>query len=135
MKKITRFKASLYLVLFLIIVSWVIGFNNAYAAKKEDSYNTSFCAYRKGIKEYKIKDPITGKLQGRVDCLITHYAIEVDFGKKYAECIGQALFYAMFTGRTAGCALITEKNSRFIKRAEAVRDHYELPISFWTIAP
>lgn len=42
----------------------------------------------------------------RVDIVTATYAIEVDFAKKWAECIGQALFYAHMTGKKPVCLLL-----------------------------
>lgn len=44
----------------------------------------------------------------RVDCLTASQAIEYDFGDKWAECFGQALFYAVMTEREPGCVLINK---------------------------
>ena len=58
----------------------------------------------------------------RVDLLNDTYAIEVDFAKKWAECIGQALYYSAVTGKKPACLLIAEKNSeeRYVYRCQTV---------------
>lgn len=40
-----------------------------------------------------------------VDCLTDEYAIEFDFSKKWAEAIGQSLYYASQTYRKPGYSL------------------------------
>jgi hypothetical protein len=43
---------------------------------------------------------------GRIDCLGAHYAIEVDYVDKWAESIGQSLYYAQQTQRKPGIILL-----------------------------
>lgn len=63
--------------------------------------------------EYKLND------KTRIDCLTDTLAVEVDFANKWAECIGQALYYGRKTRRTPACVLILEngeKDNRFLYR-------------------
>ena len=66
----------------------------------------------------------------RVDCLNKTYAIEIDFAKKWAEGIGQALYYAKRTGKKPAVALIVDLDSdiRYIKRLETVSRFYGIRI-------
>ena len=68
----------------------------------------------------------------RVDCLTDEYAVEVDFAKKWAEGIGQALYYAEKTGRRPGVLLIMEndKDARYLDRLDVVADEYLIQV--WT---
>ena len=73
-----------------------------------DFYNEDFhvnhhCA---GQVEYVLQD------RSRVDCLMPDMAIEYDWDYKWAECIGQALHYAVETGRKAGCVLIVKDRGK-----------------------
>lgn len=43
---------------------------------------------------------------GRVDCLDSEYAIEVDYADKWAEAIGQSLYYAASTQRKPAVILL-----------------------------
>lgn len=56
----------------------------------------------------------------RVDCLTKDYAIEFDFAKKWAESVGQSLYYAKMTGKKPAVALILTdlEDYRFVKRVE-----------------
>jgi len=45
----------------------------------------------------------------RCDCLTETHAIEFDFGSKWAEAIGQALYYAIHANKRAGIVLVLEK--------------------------
>ena len=107
-------------ILWLVVIGLLIGiFNNrAYSAEKD--YVNKHC---KGAIEVVLPD------RTRVDCLTFKSAIEYDYGPKWYEAIGQSLHYAMFTGRRAGVVLIIkESEMRFYNRAQALVDHYNLPI-------
>ena len=64
-----------------------------------------------GVMEYRLPDG------ARVDCLTAEYAVEVDFGRKWAEAIGQSIYYAAMTGRKPGILLIVdEKGKKYAER-------------------
>ena len=67
---------------------------------KEADYVNAYC---KGIVEYELPD------KTRVDCLTDDYAIEFDWAKKWAESIGQSLYYAKMTGKKPAVAIIIKK--------------------------
>ena len=58
----------------------------------------------------------------RVDCVTEEYAVEFDFANKWAECIGQALYYGIKTNKQPVCAIIIEqpKDKRYIKRLKTM---------------
>ncbi|MBO6273792.1 hypothetical protein J6O48_13590 [bacterium] len=64
---------------------------------KEADYVNMYC---KGIVEYQLSD------RTRVDCLTDEYAIEYDWAKKWAESIGQAMYYSKMTGKKPAVAII-----------------------------
>lgn len=72
----------------------------------------------------------------RCDCLTRDYAVEVDFGKKWAEAIGQSLHYARLTGKKAGVLLIinSKKDEKYARRLHDNISYYQLPIRVWQIA-
>ena len=80
---------------------------------READYVNAYC---KGIVEYRLPD------KTRVDCLTDEYAIEFDWAKKWAESIGQSLYYAKKTGKKPAVAIImtSPQDERYIKRIEAV---------------
>lgn len=80
---------------------------------KEAQYVQAYC---KGQVEYRLPD------KTRVDCLTDEYAIEFDWAKKWAESIGQSLYYSKMTGKKPAVAIIMLKpeDERYIKRIEAV---------------
>ena len=71
-------------------------------------------AYCKGQIEVVLPD------KTRVDCLTDEYAIEFDYANKWAESIGQSLYYAKMTGKKPAVAIIMKKptDERYIKRIE-----------------
>lgn len=99
--------------IILGILFFVSNTVNAKHLYTEKEYQTYWCNARDGIMEYKLDD------KTRVDCLLPTMAVEMDFAKKWAECIGQALYYAQKTKRTPACVLITEnpeKDAKFVRR-------------------
>lgn len=69
-------------------------------AETEKWYQDKYCA---GQTEYVLTDG------ARVDCLTETHAIEFDFGYKWAECYGQAMYYAVMTQKRPGCVLIMQE--------------------------
>lgn len=80
---------------------------------KEKHYVQAYC---KGQIEYRLPD------KTRVDCLTEEYAIEFDYGNKWAEGIGQSLYYAKMTGKKPAIALIlrSQKDLKYIDRIKTV---------------
>ena len=68
----------------------------------EMSYQIAWCKKHNGIIEYENPD------KTRVDCLTELYAVEFDFYNKWAESIGQALYYGFMTGKRPKVVLILE---------------------------
>jgi len=93
----------------------------------EKHYQEQWC---KGKVEHVLPD------RARVDCLTSEYAIEIDFADKWAESIGQALYYANETGRKPGVVLILEspgRDARYLTRFHNASQG--LGITLWVIVP
>lgn len=88
-------------------------FDESKSKFREADYVNAYC---KGTVEYRLPD------KTRVDCLTEEYAIEFDWAKKWAESIGQSLYYAKMTGKKPAVAIIVKspKDDRYIERIEAV---------------
>lgn len=69
---------------------------------REKDYVNKYCS---GQIEYVLSD------KTRVDCLTKDYAIEFDYAKKWAESIGQSLYYAKKTGKKPAVAIILTKDT------------------------
>jgi hypothetical protein len=89
----------------------------------EKEYQVSWCK-DKGVIEYVLPD------NTRVDCLTSTEAIEFDFANKWAECIGQSLYYGLMTNKTPACALIMEKESesKYLDRLKPVAEKHGIKI-------
>ena len=99
---------------------------------KEAVYQKAWCDKRSGVMEYKLND------KTRVDCLTEKYAVEVDFAPKWAECIGQALYYGKMTGKQPACVLIIErgdKDLKYLKRLRRAVYQKGLHLRTFTITP
>jgi len=115
--------ARLFLVLLLFYLD-----SYAKHLNKEKVYQEHFCKKLGGVTEYRLKD------RTRVDCLIDEYAIEVDFAPKWAESIGQSLYYASKTSRKPAVLLIMEDHKRdlkYLQRLENVSQKHHIDI--WII--
>lgn len=116
------------IVLTFIFLAVVISGLAGERAYPEKHYQTIWCAAHGGQAEVVLPD------KTRCDCVTDTHAIEFDFGSKWAEAIGQALYYAIQTGKKAGIVLILEKESdrRYWIRLNTIINHYALPIDTWT---
>ena len=97
----------------------------------EKEYQTQWCNRAGGEMEVRLED------ETRVDCLTSEYAIEFDFGKKWAEAIGQSLHYSQETGRQGGIVLILEHENdyKYWKRLNKIIDKANLNIKTWIMQP
>lgn len=84
--------------------------------QNEAYYVGQWCTPSFGKKEFRLWD------MTRVDCLTKDYAIEFDFAKKWAESVGQALYYAEMTHKKPAVVLILQNlaDMRYVKRVERV---------------
>ena len=112
------------LVLIIILISTIA---LAERPHKEKWYQEIWCDQTQGEVEYRLPD------KTRVDCLTSTHAVEHDFGSKWAEAIGQALFYSLSTGKRSGIVLIIDKEKewRYWIRLNSTIDHFNLPIDTW----
>ena len=69
--------------------------------------------------------------KSRVDCLTDEYAIEVDFMKKWAEGVGQSLYYSEMTNKKAAVGIIVSDNNndkRQMNRLQLLAKKYDIKI-------
>ena len=119
-------------VLILFLVLFCIG--SLFSEKDQDAYQEK--DYQKccgilmdGDIEVRLDDG------SRCDIVTKEYAIEVDFAYKWAEAIGQSLYYAAMLNKKPGIVLIVTKKSnlRFYDRLMIVNEKYNLGIEIWLI--
>ena len=89
-------KKLIILVLFLLIS--LLSFSQRI---QERYFENLFADDIKGETEVTLSD------RSRVDIITDTFAIEVDFAKKWAESIGQSLFYSYALNKKPGILLIT----------------------------
>ena len=96
-------------------------------AASERYHQQIWCARYLGQTEVVLAD------RTRVDCLTSTHAIEFDFGKKWAEAIGQSLGYAQLTGKQAGIVLIvlTPADLKYWRKLRQVIKSQQLQITTW----
>ena len=82
----------------------------------EKSYQMAWQEKYGGIIEYQNDD------YTRVDVLTNTHAIEFDFAKKWAESVGQALYYQYKTGKRAKVILIIENHKKDFIYYNRVKD-------------
>jgi len=118
-----RIIITVLLLLFMSAPAW------AKHKHLEKWYQQQWCAEHHGKTEVVLAGGT------RCDCLAGNYAIEFDFGSKWAESIGQSLFYGFQTGKQPGIVLILESihDRTFWLRLNSTIDHYHLPIKTWVI--
>lgn len=97
--------------------------------RPEKYYQQQWCLKNKGQIEVALPD------KTRVDCLTSTHAVEFDFGRKWAESLGQALYYSLQTGKRAGIVLILEAptDRKYFIRLNSTISHFQLPIDTWEV--
>ena len=95
-----------FFVLFTVLFLFQ---SQAMSAKlyNEHWYQNQWCTRWGGRQEVKLEDFT------RIDCVTKNYVVEFDFGRKWAECLGQSLHYSAMTGKKGACILILEKPSDY----------------------
>ena len=119
-----------FIVTFLMMATGVYYYGLNYVPQKwydeqtmmpnqvESYYVKQWCTNDFGRREVILWD------MTRVDCLTKDYAVEFDFAKKWAEAIGQSLYYAKLTGKKPAIVLIMESPTdyKYLKRIERIEN-------------
>lgn len=121
------------------IVGWRVGyvlFGVALAlletpalAQTERHYQERYCD---GLElEHVLPD------RARVDCLSDTHAWEVDFSDKWAEALGQSLYYAAETGLLPAVLLICRQQPQtclaHVRRLQRAAIHWDITIVVWLV--
>ena len=93
-------------------------------SNNERYYQNIWCKQNNGITEYILPD------KTRVDCLTKEYAVEFDFAQKWAESVGQSLYYAKMTDKKPAIVLIMESDSdkKYYNRADLLAKTYNITL-------
>lgn len=112
------------LLLGLTVLLVFVSCSDATKKYNEHYYQSLLCNKLDGKMEYVLQD------RTRVDCLTDEYAIEVDFAKKWAEGIGQSLYYAHMTNKKPAVGLIIDgkKDQRYFNRLNFIAKEYRIKI-------
>lgn len=125
-KKKSSNKTIHFVITFILMATGIYYFGLNYVPQKwydtqtmrpgqvEAYYQNQWCTSDFGRKELILWD------MTRVDCMSKDYAIEFDFAKKWAESIGQSLYYSKLTGKKPAVVLIltAPTDYRYVKRIE-----------------
>lgn len=124
MKKQFSLFFTLVAVILYLFFEKDLSINKQEDAKHDEKYyQTKMCNEFGGDMEYVLFD------KARVDCLTDEYAIEVDFAKKWAEGIGQSLYYAEVTGKKPAIGVISgEGDEKYLDRIRRVGDKFGIKI-------
>ena len=123
-------KCIVFVITFLMAASGIFYLSLNYVPKsmyeeqvmlpkmKEAYYVSQWCRDDFGKQEFVLWD------NTRVDCLTKDYAIEFDFAHKWAESVGQSLYYSKMTGKKPAVALILTdlKDYIYVKRVERLEN-------------
>ena len=134
MRKAVKKKIIKFVISLILIASGVLYFGLNYVPQKfyktlvmrpgmnESFYGNQWCQSDFGKREFLLWD------MTRVDCLTKDYAIEFDFAKKWAESIGQSMYYAKMTGNAPAVVLIltAPTDYRYVKRVERTNNDIKI---------
>ena len=129
MKMLLKFSTSSILAGSLSLLTACSITDPAYKYKEKDfhkDFQAAWCEEVGGKTEVILKD------ETRIGCLTDEYAIEVEYAKKWAESIGQSLYYAAITNRKPGVLLITQgaEDQCYLTRLKVVATGTNITI--WT---
>ena len=112
------FSAGIYFFTLKYVPQKLYQVQNMRAGMKEAYYVSQWCRDDFGKREFVLWDGT------RVDCLAKDYAIEFDFAKKWAESIGQSLYYAKLTHKKPAVVLILTsiEDYKYVKRIERLEN-------------
>lgn len=112
------------ILLFLGILFITI---SSFSQQKERYYQEKFAKIVNGEMEVVLKD------KTRVDIVTNDYAIEVDFAHKWAEAIGQSLYYAKELNKKPGILLVWSGDNeiRYLNRLMEVAVEHGIKVWVW----
>lgn len=113
-------------ILILFILQFVFFTGKAFASHlyPEKYYQNIWCEKWGGVAEYRLSD------KTRVDCVTKTYVAEFDFAPKWAEAVGQSLYYSKMTGKKPAIILIIEDEGDFVyfNRAKVLADDNDIAL-------
>jgi hypothetical protein len=131
MKKYTKLFVSIIAVLVLLLIISSAFYRALGEAKKNERYyQKKWCDAKNGRMDVVLFDD-KGSTRVYADCVTKDFAVEVDFARKWAEGLGQALRYARLTKKQAAVLLIWKTRLDRWQAINLQRDikHYGLPVT------
>jgi len=112
------------LFIFVVLILLSITTQAQLTKQLESYYQGIFATAVKGQREVVLSD------QARVDIVTDTFAIEVDFADKWAESIGQSLYYGRMLNKKPGVLLVVNgtKEERYVKRLMMVAAHNDIQV-------
>jgi hypothetical protein len=114
---------------FILLISLILFSVSMFSQTKqrESYYQHEFAVAIGGQTEVRLADGT------RADIVTDEYAIEVDFGAKWAESIGQSLSYAIQLEKKAGVLLVLKDDNeiRFLERLMKVAVEHGITVWIW----
>ena len=130
--KISNLLSKLAILLFAFTIFFIFGTQaEARRLYSQDLYKQWWCTKRGGEVEVELSVHV------HCDCLTKVYSIEFDFAEKWAEAIGESLYFSKETGKKAGIVLIleTKEDFQYWLRLNSTIKHHQLPIDTWIVTP
>jgi len=117
---------AVFIFCALLAMIFVVKIAQEFESTPEPSVSTKGIFHDERYYQDKINEVLQGQTEfkntdnTRVDILTEDVAWEVDFAHKWYEAVGQAVHYAMLTGRKPGIILIAEdeKSEEYVARAK-----------------
>ena len=114
---------------FLLMIALVLFSVSVFSQTKqrESYYQHEFAVALGGQTEVRLANGT------RADIVTDKYAIEVDFGAKWAEAIGQSLSYGIELKKQAGILLVLkgDEEIRFLERLMPVAIQHGIQVWIW----
>lgn len=116
---------KILLILALLFISLIC--QAQLLKQKEVYYEGLFSKVINGTTQVVLKD------LSRVDIVTDTFAIEIDFADKWAESVGQSLYYAHMLDRKPGVLLIVNGNAeeRYVLRLLKVAEKEDITVWLW----
>ena len=125
--KIFRF---IVFLLLIIVVSISLPLSSQARAKHPIKYYQKiWCKKYQGTFSERLNDGT------KCDCQTSEYVFKIDYSYNWKKSIGQALHYALQSGKRAGIVLILEKERErvYLKQLQMLVDYFQLPLDVWSI--
>ena len=115
---------KIFIMIALLLISVVVF---SQTRQRESYYQHEFAVAIDGQTEVRLANGT------RADIVTDKYAIEVDFGAKWAEAIGQSLSYGIQLEKQPGVLLVIsgEDEIRFLERLMTVAVEHGIQVWIW----